>query len=135
MLPSFGSSTGTTWTSTGSLGASSELSLRRGSSSGDWPADAHSVSEGTEGASSSLFAKETCAPRKMMADTKLTRPVRTAMNVKNPGMSSVCPSAVNTWEARRERKRGERPKMAILVPEAMPMYCGKDFVAANTREK
>ena len=38
-------------------------------------------------------------------------------------------------EARRERKRGERPKMAILVPEAMPMYCGKDFVAANTREK
>jgi len=38
-------------------------------------------------------------------------------------------------EAMTERKRGERPNNAMLVPEAIPRWFGKFFDAAKSEEK
>lgn len=38
-------------------------------------------------------------------------------------------------DATRDKNNGESPKMDMLVPEATPMYCGNDLVAAKRSEK
>lgn len=51
-------------------------------------------------------------------------------------MTSSSPSGDEKYrEAIRERNVGERPKRAMLVPAAIPMYFGKFFEAAKTDEK
>ena len=56
------------------------------------------------------------------------------MQAKKAGISSVSPGGVKR-DARRDKKSGERPNTAMLVPDAMPMYWGNVLVAAKTSEK
>ena len=42
---------------------------------------------------------------------------------------------VKYLDARRERNKGDKPKSAILVPEAAPRYWGKAREAAKRDEK
>lgn len=43
--------------------------------------------------------------------------------------------SVNHVVAITERKSGERPKRAMLPPEARPLWAGKNLDAANNDEK
>lgn len=70
-----------------------------------------------------------------MAPMIWTTPARTAMNETNPVTLKPYSSEVKYVEARSERKSGDSPNKAMLVPEAMPIYSGKFFEAANKDEK
>lgn len=134
MLPSCGSWTGTICTLAGSFGTSSSSSncaRSRGSCSGTGARSPSSVSGLTfvvSALSRVRLARKTKAVMRCMA------PAVAAMKAKKLGMSSVDPAGVNL-DATRERKRGERPKIDMLVPDAMPIYWGKVLVEAKTMEK
>ena len=71
----------------------------------------------------------------MKAPIRWTTPARMAINAINPVTLSSPSSLVKNVVARSERNRGDRPKSDMLTPEAIPMYSGKFFDAANNEEK
>jgi hypothetical protein len=67
--------------------------------------------------------------------TRCTHPQSIARNCRKR-VISISPSGDEKYrEASKERNVGERPKRAMLVPAAAPIYFGKFFEAAKTDEK
>lgn len=70
-----------------------------------------------------------------MAETMWIQPVRSAMKFINRVMLSMPDSSVKNVVAMVDKQSGERPKSAMLAPEAIPGYLGKVLEAAKRDEK
>jgi hypothetical protein len=57
------------------------------------------------------------------------------MNATNLVTSKTSSLLVKKLDAMTDKKRGDRPNKAMLVPAATPLYSGKFFEAANSDEK
>ena len=64
----------------------------------------------------SLHERMLKAPRRCMAPDVM------AMKFKKRGTSKPVDGSVKNVDARRERIRGDKPKRAMLAPEAAPRY-------------
>jgi len=62
-------------------------------------------------------------------------PANIDRNLRNCVTFKPVSGLVKKLDAMVERKRGERPNSAMLVPEAIPRWFGKFFEAAKSEEK
>jgi hypothetical protein len=93
-----------------------------GSSSEPWGGDS------TAGVSGST--RRVIAPRRYVSPRNTDRKAVKWVTFNDPETGSV-----NQVDAMTERKSGERPKRAMLPPDAMPLWLGKNLDAANRDEK
>lgn len=73
-------------------------------------------------------------PLRVNVPKRYTKPVSVARNSIYLVALRSPESLVKQLEAIAVRNKGERPKRAMLMPEAMPIYCGNVLEAANRAE-
>jgi hypothetical protein len=72
---------------------------------------------------------------KLKAPTRWITPEARAKNDKKRATFNPVYGLVKYLDARRERNKGDKPKSAILVPDAAPRCLGKAREAAKRDEK
>lgn len=71
---------------------------------------------------------------RLIAPIRWTHPDMAAWNFRKRVTSRPVSGSEKKFDARTDKKRGDNPNNAILVPEAMPRYLGNVLDAAKSEE-